>query len=149
MCFRNRYHSLIDGILPKGPYPPCLRMADRALLAGYPRLFCLVPLHDIYLYIISWSLLTPHTHFTNNLWACTLNLVEIHVTLPEKILTQPGHNFVHATTVALSCVELKPCLTMGIKIPTKIISCDFNCELMNRLWNGPSLCMVGFSISRP
>ena len=26
----------IDGILPKGPYPPCLGMADRALLAGYP-----------------------------------------------------------------------------------------------------------------
>ena len=23
-----------DGILPKGPYLPCLRMADRALLAG-------------------------------------------------------------------------------------------------------------------
>ena len=29
--------SYIDGILPKRPYPPCLRMADRALLAGYPR----------------------------------------------------------------------------------------------------------------
>ena len=27
----------VDSILPKGPYPPCLRMADRALLAGYPR----------------------------------------------------------------------------------------------------------------
>ena len=27
----------IDGILLKGSYPPCLRMADRALLAGYPR----------------------------------------------------------------------------------------------------------------
>ena len=27
----------IEGILPKGPYPPCLCMADRALLAGYPR----------------------------------------------------------------------------------------------------------------
>ena len=26
-----------DGILPKGPYLPCLCMADRALLAGYPR----------------------------------------------------------------------------------------------------------------
>ena len=25
----------LDGILPKGPYLPCLRMADRALLAGY------------------------------------------------------------------------------------------------------------------
>ena len=27
----------IDGILPKGPYPQCSRMADRPLLAGYPR----------------------------------------------------------------------------------------------------------------
>ena len=27
----------IDGILSKVPYPPCLRMSDRALLAGYPR----------------------------------------------------------------------------------------------------------------
>ena len=27
----------IEGILHKGPYPPCLRVADRALLAGYPR----------------------------------------------------------------------------------------------------------------
>ena len=27
----------VDGILPRGPYPLCLRMADRALLAGYPR----------------------------------------------------------------------------------------------------------------
>ena len=29
--------SYIEGILPKGPYPPYPRMADRALLAGYPR----------------------------------------------------------------------------------------------------------------
>ena len=29
-------HHYIEGILPKGPYPPCLRMADKALLAGYP-----------------------------------------------------------------------------------------------------------------
>ena len=28
--------SQYDGILPKGPYLPCLRLADRALLAGYP-----------------------------------------------------------------------------------------------------------------
>ena len=27
----------VNGILPKWPYPPCLCMADRALLAGYPR----------------------------------------------------------------------------------------------------------------
>ena len=29
--------TYIEGILSKGPYPLCLRMADRALLAGYPR----------------------------------------------------------------------------------------------------------------
>ena len=27
----------IEGILPKGPYPPCVSMAGRALLAGYPQ----------------------------------------------------------------------------------------------------------------
>ena len=27
----------IDGILPKGSYPPCLRKADRAFFAGYHR----------------------------------------------------------------------------------------------------------------
>ena len=31
----------VDGILPKGPYPPCLRMADRALLAGYHQCVCM------------------------------------------------------------------------------------------------------------
>ena len=29
--------TLIGGILPKGPYLPCVSMAGRALLAGYPR----------------------------------------------------------------------------------------------------------------
>ena len=31
------YQSHIKGILPKGPYLPCISMAGRALLAGYPR----------------------------------------------------------------------------------------------------------------
>ena len=31
----TKFSRYIDGILPKGPYPPCLRMADRALLVGY------------------------------------------------------------------------------------------------------------------
>ena len=35
-CLTRCYITLFDDILPKGPYPPCLRMADRALLAGYP-----------------------------------------------------------------------------------------------------------------
>ena len=34
----SRHYILVhyDGILLKGPYLPCLRMADRTLLAGYP-----------------------------------------------------------------------------------------------------------------
>ena len=31
------WFAISTGILPKGPYPPCLRMTDRALLARYPR----------------------------------------------------------------------------------------------------------------
>ena len=30
--------TYIEGILPKGPYLPCVSMAGRALLAGYPRI---------------------------------------------------------------------------------------------------------------
>ena len=35
MCSYVGLH--VDGILPKWPYPPCLRMANSALLAGYHR----------------------------------------------------------------------------------------------------------------
>ena len=34
----RKEHPQFKGILPKGPYPPCLRMADRALLAGNARI---------------------------------------------------------------------------------------------------------------
>ena len=37
-AFSTSHTAQFDGILPKGPYPPCLRMADRALLAWYPRI---------------------------------------------------------------------------------------------------------------
>ena len=52
--------AYIDGILPKGPYPPCLCMADKALLVGYPRY---VP----YVYIqhpvdIWWDILYGEKH---------------------------------------------------------------------------------------
>ena len=38
--FKISLHTItpyIEGILPKGPYLPCVRVAGRALLAGYPR----------------------------------------------------------------------------------------------------------------
>ena len=44
VCFSwNQVRGHFEGTMPKGPYPPCLRMSDRALLAGYPRfLVCIL-----------------------------------------------------------------------------------------------------------
>ena len=36
-CEMDIHRGHLEGILPKEPYPPCLRMADWALLVGYPR----------------------------------------------------------------------------------------------------------------
>ena len=41
--------TIIDGILPKEPYPPCLRMAGRALLAGYTHHVGLTDLPEEYM----------------------------------------------------------------------------------------------------
>ena len=46
VAINRRIH--IDGILPKGLYPPCLRMADRALLAVYPRYICVCKIQDMW-----------------------------------------------------------------------------------------------------
>ena len=48
--------AYIEDILPKGPYPPCLRMVDRAPLAGYPR-------HG-YGHHRAYILLSPNTNVT-------------------------------------------------------------------------------------
>ena len=59
-CFIKAY---IEGILPKGPYLPCVSMAGRALLAGYPR--------HVNHYNISKVILLYHKHvlYWQNLWA--------------------------------------------------------------------------------
>ena len=70
---RRLVHScthVTDGILPKGPYPPCLCMADKALLAGYPRLwyilqrmhivlFCCVLLWFYHQFFVVWCDVCP------------------------------------------------------------------------------------------
>ena len=52
----------IEGILLKGPYPPCLRMADRALLAGYPR-YVSIDLQIISQMLPVWHLTGPNRCF--------------------------------------------------------------------------------------
>ena len=42
-------HFYLEGILPKGPYLPCVSMAGRALLAGYPWSMSSIPKQGWYL----------------------------------------------------------------------------------------------------
>ena len=54
------YEKHIEDILPKGPYLPCLRMADSALLAGYPRYVAPLALHmRVSTCIIAWEVSVP------------------------------------------------------------------------------------------
>ena len=48
--YKFKWSGDIEGVLPKGPYLPCVSMAGRALLAGYYR----------YMSCIQW--LTSHSH---------------------------------------------------------------------------------------
>ena len=54
------YVTTIGDILPKGPYLPCVSMAGRALLAGYPR------------YVTCWSniflIFFPHFDVFQTIW---------------------------------------------------------------------------------
>ena len=67
-------HLYVSGILPKGPYPPCVSMADRALLAGYPR----CPLYTVIVMMIDMSMLLGVVH-RNLKGQCTVILIIIAV----------------------------------------------------------------------
>ena len=43
-----------EGILPKGPYQPCVSMAGRALLAGYHWLLIMTKFTDQYIVCVNW-----------------------------------------------------------------------------------------------
>ena len=71
------FFTQFDGILPKGPYPPCLRMADRTLLAGYPRImvyqshiFCKLVMDSAMVYMCQLSCKSYSFH-------CTLHVKNI------------------------------------------------------------------------
>ena len=64
-------YPYFDGILPKGPYPPCLRMSERALLAEYPRFTCLkVVQHPIFHYYNLYVMIVIDNLLAslNNVW---------------------------------------------------------------------------------
>ena len=70
--------AYLEGILPKEAYPPCLRMADRVLLAGYHRLAmgfpwrgcCLILALSQLQYTYTWKvcfIVKPITHYVNDM----------------------------------------------------------------------------------
>ena len=73
-------HKNIDGILPKGPYPPCLRMADRALLAGYPRHpLCSLRTWETYCH-------RPKAACMNNVFQCFSHLPNFYFRRMPKVM---------------------------------------------------------------
>ena len=87
--------AYIDGILPKGPYQPCWRMADRALLAGYPRYRQDVPIQSSTIIMQSnlyhaslwwhrWGFNSSPpgqngNHFTDNIFRCIFVNEKFHI----------------------------------------------------------------------
>ena len=58
----NTCLAYIEGTLPKGPYLPCLHMADRALWAGYPRYVNAKLVGNSMFYILTWSVINSLQH---------------------------------------------------------------------------------------
>ena len=78
-CHLSKYY--FEGILPKGPYLPCVSMAGRALLAGYPpfvsRLLRICAYKSEYPNIIIWCVVVETCNRRNsvlqNLMSATKN----------------------------------------------------------------------------
>ena len=82
MCIIPRI-SYIEGILPKGPYPPCLRMADRALLAGYLRYIHQCPSWHLSRAEVSLRWHRPQSYRPYP-WGVTSELCHFPPTTPDK-----------------------------------------------------------------
>ena len=77
----NQY---IEGILPKGPYPPCVSMAGRALLAGYTRYISNEYWHR-WLYVGTF-LRNKHHLQAQNGSRCSSRDVLLHLASPQMIV---------------------------------------------------------------
>ena len=84
--------SYVDGILPKGPYPPCLCMADRAFFAGYPRCMSILLFGVGSLSCITLLLLELEAHFTGGLWAYDWNQIRTIPIMTFEIVIWFDHN---------------------------------------------------------
>ena len=65
----------IEGILPKGPYLPCVSMAGRALLAGYHRYILLLKQSAIYHLFIKLWVVIPENDISTHTWDTDLIII--------------------------------------------------------------------------
>ena len=85
LVFSIYFEGHINGILPKGPHPPCLRMADRALLAGYHRYICHIQI------MLDTPVQLPTERLTTKRCPGTVSALvrEINIRLKEKLVLAP------------------------------------------------------------
>ena len=74
-----RHGKYFEDIMPKGPYPPCVNMAGRALLAGYHRFVCLKQIKhystysELYTVGVLFNTFRKYKHMAKqNVWQCVL-----------------------------------------------------------------------------
>ena len=96
--------AYIDGILPKGPYPPCWCMADRALLAGYPRYR-----HDVPIQFS--TVITQSNLYNASLWWHSWDFIS----------SPPGQNGHHFTYNIFRCIFVNEKYSILIKISLKFV----------------------------
>ena len=143
-------HGLhIDGILPKGPYPPCLRMADCALLAGYPR----------YVMSLSWPHATnePYTYEIDTYNTNFISFLDSKVhganMGPTWVLSAPVGSHVGPMNLVIRVIMncLLFCIMIYLDRVTQSTELFYSVVLwynVNRLWhplNGHRTCQIYFS----
>ena len=76
-------HRYIEGILPKGPYLPCVSMAGRALLAGYHR-YTVQCRYNAVNFLSNPHKIHPIAHPLGRGMGCILWLQTVIYTLPQS-----------------------------------------------------------------
>ena len=93
--------TYINGILPKGPYMPCLRMADRALLAVYPRYVSAV--FTVWKYVVNSSNYRPLSFCSETFVLCC---ADIYFTVGIKLQFWAAKSMIYFSLVQVQHIKV-------------------------------------------
>ena len=138
------WHVHIDGTLPKWPYPPCVRIADRALFAGYHRfrfLICCVWFVCVSSYGLIWLIYPSLSEFLYWLWSnhvlvslLVMNSWRIYVNLTSTEQQDIQQNCIFSgvnclqNTMRSILTSIMPIVFLALVVMTLIL---FNCGRNN------------------